>query len=286
MAAGVALLRRLRGRRAPLARHADDRAEPAAQPRVHVGPGRRARVLRRLRRALMVALAVLPARPALLAGARRPDARAAVARHRDHRGRLVRADAAVRPRGPAGRVAGRRRRAGRARRRPSRTGGTDVTSWSWRRRLLVGLGLGFVFGPLFNVILAGVDERRGRLGVGHAERDPAARQLDRRRRARRRSSSRCSTTATPSPSAMTHDRAHRGGPARPDLRALLPPAARGADGGVLAGGPRSRRAAARRARSPSTRRRAGRGGAGRRPRRSRPRGARRGSRRCRRRSAT
>ena len=37
--------------------------------------------------------------------------------------------------------------------------GTDVTSWQMApANLLVGLGLGFVFGPLFNVILAGVDD--------------------------------------------------------------------------------------------------------------------------------
>ncbi len=78
--------RRLRRGRAPFARHADDRAEPAAQPRVHVGPARRARVLRRLRGARDGHVAVLPARAALLAGARRPDARAAVPRHRVHGG--------------------------------------------------------------------------------------------------------------------------------------------------------------------------------------------------------
>src|SRR4051812_3711501 len=38
--------------------------------------------------------------------------------------------------------------------------GTDVTSWQMApANLLVGIGLGFVFGPLFNVILAGVDDR-------------------------------------------------------------------------------------------------------------------------------
>jgi EmrB/QacA subfamily drug resistance transporter len=37
--------------------------------------------------------------------------------------------------------------------------GTDVTSWQMApANLIVGLGLGFVFGPLFNVILAGVDD--------------------------------------------------------------------------------------------------------------------------------
>jgi EmrB/QacA subfamily drug resistance transporter len=37
--------------------------------------------------------------------------------------------------------------------------GTDVTSWQMAPAMLViGLGLGFVFGPLFNVILAGVGE--------------------------------------------------------------------------------------------------------------------------------
>jgi EmrB/QacA subfamily drug resistance transporter len=38
-------------------------------------------------------------------------------------------------------------------------GGVDVSSWELVPALLVfGLGMGFVFGPLFNVILAGVDE--------------------------------------------------------------------------------------------------------------------------------
>jgi EmrB/QacA subfamily drug resistance transporter len=38
-------------------------------------------------------------------------------------------------------------------------GGTGVSSWDMAPAMaLVGLGLGFVFGPLFNVILAGVDE--------------------------------------------------------------------------------------------------------------------------------
>ena len=126
--------RRLRRRRAPLARHADDRAEPAAQPRVHVGPARRARVLRRLRGARDGHVAVLPARAALLAGARRPDARAAVPRHRGHRGRLVRADAALRPHGPAGRRPRRRRRARRARVDGHALGPRRHEPRRWRRR--------------------------------------------------------------------------------------------------------------------------------------------------------
>ena len=37
--------------------------------------------------------------------------------------------------------------------------GTDVTSWQMvPANVVIGLGLGFVFGPLFNVILAGVDD--------------------------------------------------------------------------------------------------------------------------------
>jgi hypothetical protein len=38
--------------------------------------------------------------------------------------------------------------------------GTDLTTWTMVPALVpFGLGLGFVFGPLFNVILAGVDDR-------------------------------------------------------------------------------------------------------------------------------
>ena len=84
------------------------------------------------------------------------------------RGRLVRADAALRPQGPAGRGARRRRRrcvgarAGRSthggarRHEPGARAGDCWSSAS---------ASGFVFGPLFNVILAGRRRRGGRLGV-------------------------------------------------------------------------------------------------------------------------
>ena len=65
MAAGFALLARLRRGRAPLGRARADRPEPAAQPRLHLGPGRRHRVLRRLRRAAAGRLALPAARAAL-----------------------------------------------------------------------------------------------------------------------------------------------------------------------------------------------------------------------------
>ena len=115
-------------------------------------------VLRGLRRAADAVLGVHAGRPALLAGARGPHAHPDVAGDRDQGGRLLRADPALRARGPAGRPADRRvSLVGLA--VTVSSGGADLSTWDLAPAMFAtGLGLGFVFGPLFNVILAGVDE--------------------------------------------------------------------------------------------------------------------------------
>ena len=110
--------RRLRRRRAPVRRARADRAQPAAQPCLHLGPGRRHRVLRGLRRPAAGRLAVPAARAALHPGARGPDLHPDVARRRDHGRSLLRADATLRAQGAAGRPADRRRRRSRGWRSP------------------------------------------------------------------------------------------------------------------------------------------------------------------------
>ena len=50
--------------------------------------------------------------------------------------------------------------------------------------LVAGIGMGMVFVPLFDIILAGVRRPRGRLGVRRAAGAPAARDVARRRRPR------------------------------------------------------------------------------------------------------
>ena len=187
LAAFAAVERRSGGLRA-------DRAEPAAQPRfTSASPS--ASCSSPASPGCCWSLAVPAARAALLARARRPHARADVAGHGDHRGRLLRADAALRARRAAGRDARRRRRRSSAWRR------------SWRKRarpdelgacpalLVFGLGIGFVFGPLFNVILAGVDETRSARRRARSTRSSswATRSAS---RCWRRSSSRSSTPAT------------------------------------------------------------------------------------------
>ena len=74
------------------------------------------------------------------------------------RGCVLRADAALRAQGAAGRPADRLRRARLAGDHGDHDG-VGVSTWELVPALLAfGLGMGFVFGPLFNVILAGVEE--------------------------------------------------------------------------------------------------------------------------------
>jgi hypothetical protein len=74
--------------------------------------------------------------------------------------------------------------------------GAGVTTWQLLPAMFVfGLGLGFVFGPFFNVVLAGVGEHEvgSASGTLNAIQQRATRSASRRWR---RSSSRCSMTAT------------------------------------------------------------------------------------------
>ena len=111
--------------------------------------------------------------------------------------------------------------------------GLGVSSWELVPALLAfGLGMGFVFGPLFNVILAGVEDHEVGSASGHAERGPAAGQLDRRRGP----GDDLLLAARPRPPvAVGHDAhgADLGRPVRRLLRAVLPAPQGRADGGVL-----------------------------------------------------
>ena len=60
----------------------------------------------------------------------------------------------------------------------------SATCTSPRRCWSAGIGMGMVFVPLFDIILAGVGRPRGRLGIGRAAGAPAARHVARRRRPR------------------------------------------------------------------------------------------------------
>ena len=97
--------------------------------------------------------------------------------------------------------------------------------------------------PLFNVILAGVDDARGRLGVGHAERGAAARQRGRRGAAGDDLLLAASTTATPRRRRCATTALISAGLFVPGLRALVPAAARGAAGGLLTSGAQRTRSA-------------------------------------------